>query len=71
MTVRLIDAAALARVLLKDARTIARWCDAGDIDCTVRGEGCARRYQIIVRDGFARVCGVEIDVTSELGRKAA
>lgn len=59
-TVRIVPATALARVLGKDKRTIARWCDEGDIDHFVRGTGRSRRYDIIVRDGFAVVCGVPI-----------
>jgi hypothetical protein len=71
MTIRLISTGALARVLLKSPRSIARWCDDGDVDCIVRGEGPARRHYIIIRDGFARVCGVEIDVSELWGSKAA
>lgn len=60
--VRLVPAAVLARVLNKDARTIARWCDDGDIEHFTRGEGFARRYLIIVRDGYAVVCGAAVAV---------
>lgn len=61
-TVRLTDTAALARVLEKDVRTIARWCADGDIECSVRGHGVARRYHIVVRNDVVIVCGVEITV---------
>lgn len=61
-SIRLVPAAELARVLNKDARTVARWCDDGDVDHFVRGKGFARRYLIIVRDGIAVVCGAPVAV---------
>lgn len=60
MTVVMTTASALARVLKKDARTIARWCAEGDIECSVRGTGSARRYDIIVRDNVVVVCGMKV-----------
>lgn len=61
-TVRLVPATVLARALDKDARTIARWCDDGDVEHYVRGKGRARRYQIVVRNDIVIVCGAEIRV---------
>lgn len=65
VTVRIVPASVLARVLDKDARTIARWCDDGDIEHYVQGRGFARRYQIVVRNGHAVVFGVAVPVPDD------
>lgn len=62
MTVRLMSARAFASVLNRAPRTIARWCEEGDVEHTVRGHGRGKRYLIVVRDGIVRVCGAEIPV---------
>ena len=62
MSVRFVTTHALARVLNKTPRTIARWCAAGEIDHTVRGTGRGKRYMIVVTNGKARVLGIEIAI---------
>lgn len=65
MTVRLTSARELARVLGRSPRTLARWCEDGDVEHTVRGSGKGKRYMIVVRNGIVRVCGTEIPINDK------